>query len=95
MTCYAIKHLPTGGYLPQRERRGHTFEEPRVGCVPRLFAREQSAKLALSAWLQGKWVAWRGQTYFGEYDEDITVKPQADRKPEEMAVVKIVIRERP
>lgn len=92
MTCYAIKHLPSGGYLPQRERRGHTFEEPHVGRIPRLFAREQYARLALKAWLKGAWEP--------DYETDDCFRigasapsdPPETRKPEEMAVVKIALR---
>ena len=59
---YAIKHKPSGFYLPPplgRMGRGGSHTEP-VDCSgdrpnPRLFETKLSADRALSAWLQGKW----------------------------------------
>lgn len=88
---YAIRHKPTGAYLPMRweSRRGYSHDEPIPGAVPRLFKNEKAAKAALKAWLAGTWTRHVSQTYYGEYDEILETKPVESRKAEEMEVVKM------
>ncbi len=94
MMFYAIKHIPTGGYLPSRERRGHTHEEPKTGCVPRLFPKRSSAHLALVAWLKGDWKESHStDSYTGEWDMDVTIRPRPHRKAQEMIIVPIKLKE--
>lgn len=47
---FAIRHIPTGRFLPERWRkgRGYSHDEPSYG-FPRLFPSERSAKQALIA----------------------------------------------
>lgn len=70
INLYAIRHKPTGGYLPApqgRGGRGGSHMEPTVftgnqgknGVIPRVWATEKAAKAALWHWLQGKYVAYR------------------------------------
>lgn len=93
MILYAIKHLPSGGYLPgygsRRGRGGFTHDEPKVGLPPRLFGRKQDAKVALGHWLKGAtscYTSWDG-------DEDWSTHPKPHRKAEEMAVVEVRLTE--
>lgn len=95
---YAIRHKPTGHYLPDPDRvqwrKSHV--EP-VDCSgdtnPRLFHTELSAKRALSAWLQGKWKAdlsWEseGYEYGGYYVQDTPCPdPVAHRVKDDMEIV--------
>lgn len=98
---FAIKHKPTGFYLPEplgRMGRGGSHTEP-VDCSgdnenPRLFVTKLGASRALSAWLQGKFNAERtwesdGEGFGGGYyvDDLPSVTPQPHRKKEEMEVV--------
>jgi hypothetical protein len=96
MQFYAIKHLPTGGFLPAREGRGHTHSEPEVGSVPRLFPTARSAKGALVHWLRGHLVVKRGHDSFtGESYEGYYIEPVPSRVASEMAVVTINLKEVP
>jgi hypothetical protein len=91
MQLYAIRHKPTGGFLPppkNRNGRGGSHVEPEVGCVPRIFPTERAAKSALGQWLLGKFEHhWIGDEFGGE--EILTVVPQPHRKREEMEIVPV------
>lgn len=70
VTRWAIRHKPTGNYLPlkwYKRRRmwrsgiGHTWNEPEAGLdttyeriEPRLFWEKAEAERALKAWLSGQ-----------------------------------------
>ena len=97
MIYYAIKHMPTGGYLPQlRRKRGHTHTEPLPleGAVPRLHHTERGAKVALWYWLKGTWREdyntgdWGTSEYCGNFP-----KKQLERKREDMQIVKMRVKE--
>jgi len=93
ITVYAIRHKPSGGYLPMprgRLGRGGSHTEPVIpdGSIekhPRLFPNERNAKNCLAAWLHGKYFA------YGEFGEDIEIKPQPNRVREDMEIVPITI----
>lgn len=102
ITLYAIKHKPSGGYLPiprGRLGRGGSHTEPMIpdGSIekqPRLFPNEKNAKNCLAAWLHGKYVAYRGRDYGldgADYYEEIELKPQPHRIREDMEIVPITI----
>lgn len=60
MIYYAIKHVPTGKFLPvltKQRKRGFSFTEPTSleDAVPRLHLTCKSATAALRAWLKGTW----------------------------------------
>ena len=94
LTCYAIKHIPSGGFLPKRERKGHTHEEPQVGCIPRLFSSRKNANLALKAWLLGEWTEKiYADSYSGEYDVDMKIIDRPARLAVDMKIVPIVLKE--
>ncbi len=102
MIRYVIRHNPTGGFLPQSssKRHGYTHDEPvtmQSNFCPRLFAREQDAKTALTWWLKGettgKWVGGQYTNVWGDYDDDVDfewhTQARVDRKKEDMAVVAV------
>ena len=95
MKLFAIRHIPTGHYLPGRTRkkndRGFTFDVPYAmgDCIPRLFVTEKSAKAALRAWLKGKHHShWDVDGGIAGYER---IEPVPSRKPEEMEVVPMLL----
>lgn len=97
MVYYAIRHKPTGNYLPQlRRRRGHTHTEPTplADAVPRLHKTMRQAKVALWYWLKGKWHEEYSQPYYGfgqEYDGN-EPKPCPERRRDDMEIVPMVVK---
>lgn len=86
MILFAIRHKPTGLYLPRIQSRGSTHHEPTAPLKQaRLFHRERDARGFLTVWLQGKQTQY--QTYEGDYDIEIHLTPVPTRKREEMEVV--------
>jgi hypothetical protein len=102
MIRYAIKHIPTGYYIPEPEGRAgrggsHTEPHPNSNDA-RLFKTERSAKLFLGSWLKGKYVADRGYSaghpgndWEQDYWEEIHIVPQPNRKREDMEIIKLEI----
>lgn len=93
---YAIRHKPTGRYLPARAGKGYSNDEPTAVSRPRLFWSRQSAKLALTAWLKGRWVRCGGYRNGPDdegCEEDVKVVPVATRKAEEMEIVAFLLQE--
>lgn len=97
-TFFAIRHKPTGGYLPEITgvRAGYTHTEPETHSVPRLFLDKAAAQRALTWWLKGATSVWRGQSSnpdsWGEYEEDWSTEPQEHRKAEDMEVVPVLVK---
>jgi hypothetical protein len=95
MSYWAIKHLPTGKFMPSLpQRRGFTHNEPEDVDLfpPRLFTSQSSAKVALAWWLKGRTSVSRSggggapwDDY--DYDEDWHTEPVPERRAEDMAVV--------
>lgn len=101
---WAIKHLPTGKYLPEpkgRLGRGGSHVEPEFVHIkrPRLLPTKRGAQNVLSAWLRGKHHAERYYESDGEYgpsywvDDIPSVEPVPERIKADMAVVKFVAKE--
>lgn len=93
LTAYAIRHKPTGKFIPpipRGQRRGGSWVEPEDGN-PRIFFSEKSAKGFLSAWLQGIFKMHTPQFSSGwdPPEEEITVVKQPHRKKEDMEIVKL------
>lgn len=93
---YAIRHRPTGGWIPARRGRGGSHDEPTLGVLPRLFPSIHSATSFLSQWLLGKHVrhvthGTHSGVVFGSFgdgdDEEVVIKPVPSRKKEEMEIV--------
>jgi hypothetical protein len=85
MIYYAIRHKPTGYYMPAGDRR-HTKEEPKKDCIPRLFKCKSDAKLALIWWLQGVTytIVYDDTGEIGQYERLIKTP---HRKAEDMEIV--------
>jgi hypothetical protein len=85
----AIRHKPSGGFLPNIRGYGFTKTEPTLLEPPRLFVRMGSAKQALKYWLEGE------LTERPDHDADfgdqliIHCKRRPDRRAEHMEVVEI------
>lgn len=94
MKAFAIRHKPSGLFLPMRFRksRGFTHDEPSAG-IPRLFPKRVAAAAALRCWLKGEWEESFTQGEYGEYEPSGPEPkiPKPDRKPEEMEVVQLTI----
>lgn len=101
MMFFAIRHKPTGGFMPQAATRrgGFTHDEPSVHFPPRMFTREQDAKCALTWWLKGVTSVTAGYNgWDGDYDEQWDTKMptvdsewMAERTAEDFEVVKVEI----
>lgn len=96
MNYFAIRHKPSGGFLPtfgsRKGRGGFTHDEPSTVTPPRLFSRRQAASAALTHWLKGKLTVSQYQGYDGDYDESWNYKPILSRKAEDMEIVEVTIR---
>ncbi len=105
MIKWAIRHKPTGRYLPEvGPRQGYTGSEPidmgsQSAYCPRLFATASAAKCALTWWLKGITTAtyYRNDWLSGIDDDEAwkTWMPEVDpewmveRRFEDMEIVKL------
>ena len=95
---FAIRHNPSGGFLPELSgvRAGFTHTEPELDSVPRLFTSEAGARRALTWWLKGVTSVYRGQSTnpdsWGEYEEDWSTTVEEHRKAEDMEVVPVLLK---
>lgn len=85
----AIRHKPSGGFLPQMTSYGFTRASPSTTEPPRLFVKPGAATQALNRWLEGEW-------FEGHFDEeanrqDIRIVRRPERKRSEMEIVEIEI----
>jgi hypothetical protein len=94
---FAIRHSPTGLYLPRIQSRGSTHREPTVQLKDaRLFHRERDAKGFLTTWLQGKQTQKEGPSSYESFTNDdvwIEVEPVPTRKREDMEIVAFTLTE--
>jgi len=108
MKVFAIRHKPTGEFMPHRMYRtrergwSHWVPGPEAdGWAgangydknPRLFFTLQSARNALTAWLQGPWkatVETDGDWETGYYDVPGTPAPTSPPAPRHRADMEIV-----
>ncbi len=96
MIYYAIKHEPTGRFLPAtKRRRGFTNDEPESTVLwpPRLFPRRRDAEIALKWWLKGEVTREVTKDYYGDVDEVIHVRRIPRRRASEMRVVRMALAE--
>lgn len=91
---FAIKHVPTGNYLPMGPRqngRGGTLREPEPvewRNLPRFFDSPLSASKALKCWLRGKYGVSH-EDYGTEWNGVIT--PVPSRISEDMEIVPVTL----
>jgi len=99
---YAIRQKSTGYFLPHhfRELSGaYTKDKPLPNCMPRPFKTAAAARIALTAWLKGKWVQTEESIYDSCYDPPERIERiympsppnqwDFSRKPSDMEVVEI------
>jgi hypothetical protein len=94
VTVFAIRHKPSGGYLPEKKgsgmRRGFTHSEPSIAEPPRLFRKIGDARMALRSWLEGR---WEPATHYDEkgypYGTKLVITQVLDRKAEDMEIVEV------
>ena len=72
---------------PQRTK---TLSNKTQGLIPRLWATERAAKIALSYWCKGKFVCSRGGD-MEDYWEDVAIKPVNSRVHEDMEIVEVKV----
>lgn len=101
---YAIRHRPSGKFLPQpvgRYGRGGSFVEPADPTIhaPRFFTSMTTAKIVLNYWLKGEFHHSSGVYYDHEgnpdYDEGIEIRYMAHRKAGDMEIVEFRLEETP
>ena len=95
MKYYAIKHKPTGYYMPEiYAKRGYTHTEPLAPSrsTPRLFMSRAGAARALGNWLKGITSVTRTRGDGWEIDDDETwhTEHRPERKAEDMEIVAIL-----
>lgn len=102
MKTFAIKHLPTGQFMPARlfkNGTGWTYWNPTDGAqkpydpTPRLFPTLRGAQNALSAWLQGEWqrvTGTDGDWETGYFDVDLGPAPNNPEIPRQRADMGII-----
>ena len=95
LNLFAIRHRPTGRFLPQpqgRGGRGFTHVEPREytgepHTIPRLFPSRKNAHLALKEWCKGK--MYRDASMDG--DEDFERRPVKGRNFSDMEIIPMAL----
>lgn len=97
MKLFFVRHIPSGKYLPAatgRDGRGGSHVEPGEADNARIFRSKRSAKIALNAWLKGKWVTDRGYSpghpgndWEGEHYEETSIVPQPHRHFSDMEII--------
>lgn len=91
MKFFAIRHKPSGGYLPAGRGRGFTHDAPSTNDPPRLFRSRKGALQALRWWLKG---CLYERLVVDSWSEDAdrygTIEqkaPEEERRAEDMEVV--------
>lgn len=101
MILYAILHKPTGKYMPAVISRyrsgGYTWWEPTginglkaKSAVPRLFTTKAYANVALNHWLKGPI-----EVKTNDWEDMVqrVVRPEIERRPEDMRIVTFSLKE--
>lgn len=105
MEVFAIRHKPTGAWMPHRMYRtssrgwshwnpGLPTDYPPHDTNPRIFFTLQSARNALTMWLQGAWKNTQTQGTYFDPPEDAgpaPYKPPVERKRDEMEIVTLTL----
>lgn len=91
---YAIRHKHTQLYMPDRQGKGYSNDEPTSKDRPRLFWKRKAAEAALAAWLKGRWVkkfSWCHRWDEG-VDDELEIVPVAGRVKEDMEIIPMSLR---
>jgi len=97
MRYYAIRHKPTGRFMPET-CKGYSYWDPlhlNGAYPPRLFVKRRSAANALTCWLSGNWSRITGTESEGwEYPSYTVVlgtqpEPVLGRNRDDMEVVEM------
>lgn len=106
MEVFAVRHKPTGKWMPNRmfrtSLRGGSYWNPTSTAEidrpydtnPRLFFSLQGARNALTMWLQGEWRNTQTQGTYFEPPEDAgpaPFNPPTPRKREDMEIVTLTL----
>lgn len=91
---YAIKHLPTGKFLPSMGSTGQTWAEPTDKLPPRLFKEARHAKVALGWYLVGKVGIKPSSFYNPDAERETFVTKVPNRKPEFFKIIKFELVEK-
>lgn len=83
----AIRHNPSGGFLPAIRGYGFTREEPCLDRPPRLFEKPGPTRQALARWLEGELFEGSFNEEGGQIDLRLIKRP--DRRASEMEIVEI------
>ena len=95
---YAVRHIPTGKFLPTGKQSFTTMEPMEATEVPpRLHISYKRASMAMHAWVRGihtaNWDYWSSDDIYssagGHYVDSISIKPVAGRNLAHMEVVEI------
>lgn len=93
---YAIRHVPSGTFLPMKNGRGQTSVEPGEG-PPRLFFTPGQARTALKWWLKGRVKARHTRRsyvgnydFYDDYDDTLVTEPAPERRAKDMEIVEVV-----
>lgn len=74
----AIRHKPSGGFLPATRGYGFTREEPTLSKPPRLFEKPGPCKQALARWLEG-------ELFEGEANDENEITLRLVKRPDRRA----------
>jgi len=88
----AIRHKPSGGFLPSTRGYGFTREEPCCDRPPRLFVRSTSATQALNYWLEGEHYEGGEDAESGALTLKVIPKPHRRREDFEIVEIELVPR---
>lgn len=86
---FAIRHKPSGGFLPQMAAYGFTRTSPSLDEPPRLFTTKKGCEQSLRRWLEGEW--YEGQFNDETQTQDVKIIKVPSRRAIEMEIVEIEI----
>ena len=96
---YALRNKHTGLYLPDRQGKGYTNDEPTSKARPRLHWSRRAAEMALRAWLKSVWTRRTEGGYRYDHamevecDEWTEVRRVETRRADDMEIVEFKLTE--
>lgn len=81
----AIRHKPSGGFLPAVKGYGFTRTEPSLSEAPRLFTKTGAAKQALTRWLEGE--LFEGTASEDDGIQNLRLVRRPERQASDMEIV--------